>query len=181
MAYGLYYIRDGVRSTLGRRETVSVGSAEAGRPRYAGEVRRLQVINLTDEMRELIDRNRADGLSCLLGTASADGRPQISIKGSVLVFDRETLAYWERAKRSALDNISQNPQVVIYYRNPDTRVNWRFHGTATVYETGAIRANVMSRTVKDEIDRDPERQGVAILVRVDRITQLNGTVVQQRE
>jgi hypothetical protein len=32
-----------------------------------------------------------------------------------------------------------------------------------------------------ESDRDPERQGVAVLVRVDRITQLNGTVVQQRE
>jgi hypothetical protein len=115
-------------------------------------LRRFGVINLNDEMRQLIDRNRADGLSCLLGAASADGRPQISIKGSVLVFDRETLAYWERAKRSALDNIVQNPQVVIFYRNPEQRVNRRFHGTATVYETGAIRANVMSRTVKDEID-----------------------------
>lgn len=139
------------------------------------------MINLSDEMRELIDRNLADGVPCILGTASADGRPQISMKGSVLVFDRQTLAYWERSKRSALDNVAQNPQVVIFYRNPEKRVNWRFHGTATVYETGAIRDNVMARTVKAELDRDPERQGVAVLVRVDRITQLNGTVVQERE
>jgi hypothetical protein len=71
--------------------------------------------------------------------------------------------------------------VVIFYRNPEKRVNWRFLGAATVYETGAIRDNVMARTVKEELDRDPERQGMAVLVRVDRITQLNGTVVQQRD
>jgi len=137
------------------------------------------VINLTDDMRQLIDSNLADGVPCTLGTASADGRPQISMKGSVLVFDRQTLAYWERAKRSALENIGENPQVVIFYRNPEKRINWRFHGTATVYQQGAIRDNVMARTVKPELDRDPERQGVAVLVRLDRITQLNGTVVQQ--
>ncbi len=139
------------------------------------------MINLTDDMRRIIDNNRADGVSCLLGTASRDGWPQISIKGSVLVFDRQTLAYWERAKRSALENVLENPNVVIFYRNPETRINWRFHGTATVYDKGPIRDNVMARTVKDEIDRDPERQGVAVLVRLERITQLNGTVVQQRE
>jgi hypothetical protein len=139
------------------------------------------VINLTDDMRQLIDRNLADGVPCILGAASSDGRPQISMKGSVLVFDRQTLAYWERAKRSALDNIGENSQVVIFYRNPEKRINWRVHGTATVYEQGAIRDNVMARTVKEELDRDPERQGMAVLVRVDRITQLNGTVVQQRD
>ena len=38
-----------------------------------------------------------------MGTASRDGHPQISMKVSVLEFDRETLAYRERAKRSALE------------------------------------------------------------------------------
>lgn len=139
------------------------------------------MINLTDDMRRLIDNNLADGVPCVLGTASRDGRPQISMKGSVLVFDRQTLAYWERSKRSALENVTENPQVVIFYRNPEKRVNWRFHGAATVYDSGAIRDNVMARTVKEELDRDPERQGVAVLVRLERITQLNGAVVQQRD
>jgi hypothetical protein len=40
---------------------------------------------------------------------------------------------------------------------------------------------VMIRTVKAELDRDPERQGVAVLVRLDRITDLAGNVLQQKE
>jgi hypothetical protein len=71
--------------------------------------------------------------------------------------------------------------VVIFYRNPGKRINWRFHGTASVYEQGAIRDNVMNRTVPAELDRDPERKGVAVLVKIDRITELSGNVLQQRD
>jgi hypothetical protein len=138
------------------------------------------MIYITDETRQFIDQAYADGVPCFLGTASGDGHPQISMKGSVLVFDRETLAYWERAKRSALDNVAANPNVVIFYRNPEKRINWRFHGTATVYESGAIRDNVMQRTIPAELDRDPERQGVAVLVRLDQVTELSGNVLQKR-
>ena len=139
------------------------------------------MINITDEMRQLIDNALADRVPCILGTASQDRRPQISMRGSILVFDRETLAYWERSKRSALENIVDNNQVVIFYNNPEKRIRWRFHGTATVYEQGATREDVMNRTVQAELDRDPDRQGVAILVQVDQISELSGEVLQQRD
>ena len=139
------------------------------------------MIYLDDEIRQLIDHALEEGLCCIVGTASREGSPQISMKGSVLVFDRETLAYWERAKRSALENVVDNPQVVIFYRNAAKRMSWRFYGTATVYEAGAIRDNVMSRTVQGELDRDPERAGVAVLVKLDRIVELNGNVLQERD
>ncbi len=141
----------------------------------------MTMIHIPDDMRELVDNAGADGVACALGTASRDGRPQISMKGSVMVYDRETLAYWERARRSALENIIENPQVVIMYRNPGKRINWRFHGTAIVYEEGKIRDEVMSRTIQAELDRDPERNGMAVLVRVDRITDMAGNVLQQRD
>ena len=139
------------------------------------------MISLTDEMKELLDSALADGYSCVVGTVSGDGHPQISPKGSVMVYDSETLAYWERAKRSALENVGENPHVVIYYSNSEKRVRWRFHGDATVYEDGAVQEDVMARTVQAELDRDPERLGVAVLVRVDKITELSGNVLQQRD
>ncbi len=86
------------------------------------------MINLTDEMVSRLDSALADGYSCLVGTASKDGEPQISPKGSVMAFNRATLAYWERAKRSALDNVAENPRVVVYYAHTADRVRWRFHG-----------------------------------------------------
>ena len=139
------------------------------------------MIYITDETRQLIDNAYAEGAPCILGTASGDGYPQISMKGSVLVFDRETLAYWERAKRSALENVGENPNVVVFYRNPEKRINWRFYGTATVYDSGAIWDNVMRRTIQVELDRDPDLQGVAVLVRVNQVIELSGNVLQQRD
>ena len=145
------------------------------------------MINLTDEMVSRLDSALADGYSCLVGTASKDGEPQISPngepqispKGSVMAFNRDTLAYWERAKRSALDNVAENPQVVVYYAHAADRVRWRFHGRATVHEDGPIRQEVMDRCVQAELDRDPERLGVAVLINIDKITELSGEVLQQ--
>jgi predicted pyridoxine 5'-phosphate oxidase superfamily flavin-nucleotide-binding protein len=138
------------------------------------------VISITGEMRDILNNALADGVSCILGTASADGRPQISMKGSVAVYDEETLSYWERSLRSALENVTENPNVVIFYRNPGKRINWRFHGTATVHQSGEIRDKVMGITPKAELDRDPDRKGVAVLVKVNRITELSGRVLQER-
>ena len=139
------------------------------------------MIEMTDEMKELLGSALADRMACLVGTASKDGRPQISPKGSVMVFDKENLAYWERTLSTALHNVAQNPQVVIYYNNSETRVRWRFYGTATVHESGPIREEVMSRTVQAELDRDPERKGVAVVVKVDLINDLGGNIIQQRD
>lgn len=139
------------------------------------------MINIDDEMRGLIDNCLADGFPCMVGTASRDGQPQISMKGSVLVYDQESLAYWERSKRSALENVGANPKVVILYRNSDKRINWRFYGTATVHEGDAVREDVMSRTVQAELDRDPERQGVAVVVRLNQIAELSGNVLQTKD
>ena len=139
------------------------------------------MINLTDEMKELLGTALADGMSCLVGTASKDGWPQISPKGSVMVYDQETLAYWERSRRSAMENVGENPKVVIYYSNPSTRTRWRFYGTATIHESGPIRDDVMRKTIQAELDRDPERQGVAVLVRIDKVGELSGNILQQRD
>ena len=139
------------------------------------------MIKLTDEMVSRLDSALADGYSCLVGTASKDGEPQISPKGSVMAFDRATLAYWERAKRSALDNVLENPQVVVYYAHAADRVRWRFHGRATVHGDGPIRQKVMDRCVPAELDRDPEHLGVAVLIKIEKITALSGEVLQQSD
>ena len=139
------------------------------------------MIDLTDEMKESLYTALADGYSCVLGTVSKNGEPQISPKGSMMVYDKETLAYWERAKRSALENVGENPNVVIYYNNSGKRLRWRFHGKATVYEDGTVRDDVMSKTIQAELDRDPDRLGVAVLIKVGKITDLAGNVLQQRD
>ena len=138
------------------------------------------MIKLSDEMRNLVDNALANGSPCILATVSADGEPDIGYKGSMMIFDDESLAYWERTRRQHLKNVQENPKVVVLFRDAKTRVNWRFHGTATLHEQGALRDKVMQRTVKDEIDKDPERKGAAVIIRIDRVTNLAGQVLQSR-
>lgn len=131
-------------------------------------------------MRELIDNALANGAPCILATVSGKGEPDIGYKGSMMVLDTGSLAYWERTKRQHYQNVKENPNVVVLFRDPKTKVNWRFHGVITVHESGATRDQVMARTVKDEIDKDPERKGAAVVIRVDRVTNLAGQVLQSR-
>ena len=138
------------------------------------------MIEITEQMKELVDRNHADGWDCTIGTVDKDGQPQLSLKGSVMVYDSETLAYWERAKRTALENVVENPKITVLYNNMTYRIRWRFYGMAEVHESGFVREDVMSRTVDSELERDPERLGVAVLVRVNKITELSGAILQAR-
>ena len=145
------------------------------------------MIKLSDDVKKLVNSALADNVACLLGTVSADGQPQIGPKGSVVFVDDGTLAYWERARRSALTNVGANPKVVIYYRNPAKAdvlprgAALRFHGTATVYETGPMREKIKAMIVPIEIERDPENKGAAVLVKLDKVTDLQGQVIAKAD
>ena len=140
------------------------------------------MIKLTDQMRELIDSALAKGTPCLVATASKDGMPNVGYKGSVMVFDDDSLAYWERTRQGTLENVEKNPNVMILFRDPATRAAWRFVGKATVHKEGPLRDQVMARTVQAELDRDQERKGYAVIVRVDKVLPLSGqTPMQNRD
>ena len=138
------------------------------------------MIAISDQMRELVDNALANGSPCILATVSGDGEPDIGFKGSMLVFDNDSLAYWERTKRVHMKNVKENPKVIVLFRDAKTKAAWRFHGTATLHETGPIRDQVMARTVKDELDKDPERKGAAVVISLDKITNMGGQVLQSR-
>lgn len=138
------------------------------------------MISISDQMKELVDSALANGSPCILATVSGDGEPDIGYKGSMMVFDQESLAYWERTKRVHMKNVKENPRVIVLFRDAKTRAAWRFHGTATIHEDGPVREQVMARTVKDELDKDPERKGAAVVIRLDKITNMGGQVLSSR-
>jgi len=139
------------------------------------------MIQLDDQMVEAVNSAVADGTPCLIGTASASGMPNISYRGSVMVFDQEHLAFWERAKGGSLSNLAENPQIEVFYRNREKGLSWRFYGRASIHADGDLREQVMHRVVEREISQDPERTGIAVLIRVDRVANGRGETLQQRE
>ncbi len=139
------------------------------------------MIDLTDEMKTALNNALADRVPCILATASADGKPGVGYRGSVMAYDGQSLAYWERTKRGGLENISSSPYVIVMYRNPETRQSWKFLGRATVHENGDIREQVKARTVQPELDRDADGTGFAVIIELDRVETMAGEVLQSRD
>ncbi len=139
------------------------------------------MIVLTEEMKTAINTALADKVPCIIATASADGRPSIGLRGSVMNYGDDSLAYWERTLRRGSENIESNPHVVILYRNSGTRQTWKFFGQAEVHRDGDVREEVMARTVQAELDRDADRNGVAIVVRLDRVETMAGEVLMSAD
>ena len=134
-------------------------------------------IALTDEMKAAFETSLTDGAPILFASASKAGMPDIAFKGSAMVFDGEHVAFWERALGTTFANLKENPGVCLLYRKE--RLAWKMFGQAEVLTEGPVRQQIMDRTIALELDRDPERKGAAILIRIDKVLQA-GQVLMER-
>jgi hypothetical protein len=66
--------------------------------------------------------------------------------------------------------VRANPRVAVLVRNltRDKR-SLRFYGTARIVDDVEQRERIWERVIPLEKETDPEKQGVAVLVRVDRV------------
>ena len=135
------------------------------------------MIQFTEEMRQVVDGASARGIACVIATASADGEPGIGFKGSMIALDDQSLAYWERSKRSVLAHIEENPRVVVLAADTTQHIYLRFHGIAAIHTEGSIREEVAGRVPQVEFDRDPN--GYAVVIAVDKVTNLGGELLQE--
>lgn len=138
------------------------------------------MIHLTDEIRMALDQALANRIFCALATADAQGMPDVSYRGSVVAWDEEHLVFWERSRGTALENMRENPKVCIMYYNPNNRKFWRFYGRAQLIAEGPERERIMAAIPEAELERDPERTGVAVKVALDMVRE-GPRVIMQRE
>ena len=119
---------------------------------------------------------------CLVGTVQPNGFAQISPRGSTMVYDDEHLALWERGKGSTNAMLKDGAKVTVYLRKPQLREAGvlpkggiaRFYCTAQVVKSGAAYEEVWKRLVQPEKERDPDKKGFAVLIKVERAEDLDG-------
>jgi hypothetical protein len=137
------------------------------------------MIKITDEMKDRVGKAFEEKKYCVWVTTSQEGYPDVSFRGSTFVYDDEHIAFWDRSLGQSTTNLEKNPNVCMFYFDGASRVGWRFYGQATVYKEGEMRQNILKRTIKAELDKDPERKGNGVLVRVDKIRGYSGFAVLQ--
>jgi hypothetical protein len=99
----------------------------------------------------------------------------------MIVFDKEHLAYWERTRGEHLENLRHRLGVAVLYFSRERGKYLRMYGQAELHENDPLREEIMKRVPQPELDRDPERKGIAVLIRVDRLIEAYGGVRQERE
>ena len=135
----------------------------------------------SDTIRRLIANAWEDGHVCLLGTAGENG-PNISPKGSMMLFDDQHLAYWERSRKQALANLRHDRRVVV--SNMKAQRDHvlesgilRFYGEAELHESGPIHDAIFARLNERESTHDGADAGVGVLIRIDQALDVRGKAI----
>jgi IMP cyclohydrolase len=103
------------------------------------------------------------------------------------MFADDKLSYWERSHRSSQQRLGENANVVVYYRNPARKENpyragcIRFHGKARVVTSGPERDKAWALTNHEEQSKDPDKKGAAVIIDLDRIEQIDSTVIMAKD
>ena len=135
---------------------------------------------ISEKIRKLVDNAWTDGYCCLLATAGENG-PNISPKGSLLVYDDDHLAYWERSKKQALANLGHDKRVVVIYANMAAQRDkvlesgfLRFYGKVVFHESGPLKEKVFSMLLPREQTHDGADTGMAAVVKIERAVNARG-------
>ena len=118
---------------------------------------------------------------CLVGVVQPNGYAQISPRGSTMVYDDQHLALWERGKGSTNKLLQDGTKVTVFLRKPALREAGilpkggvaRFYGTAKMHKSGEAYDKVWQKLVQTEKDRDPQKKGYAVLIKVERAEDLD--------
>ena len=118
----------------------------------------------------------------LVGVIQPNGYAQITPRGSTMVYDDQHLALWERGKGSTNKLLHDGTKVTVFLRKPALREAGllpkggvaRFYGTAKLHKSGAVYDKVWEKLVQPEKDRDPQKKGFAVLIKVERAEDLDG-------
>jgi hypothetical protein len=126
-------------------------------------------IVLDEVVARRINNALADGKTVAVSYVDSEGRPHLSLRGSVQVFSPDQLAIWVRKPEGGLvEGVSKNPYLAFLYRNPDERTTYTFTGTGRIDEDEGVRRAVYDASPEPERIHDPELKGVAVVVDLDR-------------
>jgi len=116
-----------------------------------------------------------------IATVLPNGFAQVTMRGSTQVYDDDHISLWERGRGSTTDNLKDGSKVTVFFRKPDLRATIlpkgavaRLYGTAKIHKSGPIYEKVWERLIQPEKDRDPDKKGFAVLIKIDRAEDLSG-------
>ncbi len=117
---------------------------------------------MNDDMRAVIDGQRL----CFAATVDEDGRPNLSPKGTIRVWDDRHLYFCDIASPNTRRNLERNPWIELNVVDGLSRRGYRFRGKATLHTEGPVYETATRRITADEGDAYPIH--AVVLIEVER-------------
>jgi general stress protein 26 len=141
-------------------------------------------VKLTEAMRASVNGALLNRTPVMVAYVDPDGQPHLSFRGSTQAFSDDQLAIWVRAPQGGLVSaIEHNPRLALFYRDPETRTAYQFHGRAHVERDAATADTVYANAPEPERNIDLQRRGVAVVVDIDRVEgrDADGPILMSRD
>ncbi|MDX6708916.1 MAG: uncharacterized protein QOI48_4762 [Solirubrobacteraceae bacterium] len=119
-------------------------------------------MGLDEDMRRVVREQRLG----FAATVCPDGTPNLSPKGTTIVWDDEHLVFLDLHSPGTVANLAANASIEINVVDPIVRKGYRFKGHAEVLTNGELHAEVVD-FFRRERGTNPERVHAVVLVRVD--------------
>lgn len=100
---------------------------------------------LTPDMKAVIHSQKL----CYVATVTADGKPNLSPKGTLRVYGGDTLFFCDLGSPNTRKNLTTNPYMEINVVDILSRRGYRFFGQASVITSGDV-FNMAIKILKDE-------------------------------
>jgi hypothetical protein len=133
-----------------------------------------------ETLKKLINNAWDDGYPCLVATVGPLG-PNLAPKGSLVVYDDEHLAWWERSKKGVLENLGHDKRVCIMYANFKAQRDGilesgfiRFFGKVELIESGPIHQKTFSLLKPREQTHVGADTGLCALVKIEKAIDSRG-------
>jgi len=121
-------------------------------------------------IRRRIDRALADGNAITVGYVDGEGRPVLSLRGSLRTYNDRELSMWARnAKGGLVDAVKAGRPVSMLYRDPPTRTTMIIEAVGRIAGDEETRDWIYSMMPEVEATHDVARQGAAIIFTVRSI------------
>jgi uncharacterized protein len=118
---------------------------------------------INPEMKKIIEEQKL----CYVATVSAEGRPNVSPKGSIVYIDGNTLAFAVVRSPRTLQNLTENKAVSVAVLDIAQRKGYQFKGRTTRVSEGEIYNQVIE-PLKKKLPNLPPVQDV-IVVKVEEV------------
>jgi hypothetical protein len=117
---------------------------------------------IDEDMRAIIEGQHL----CFAATVSSDGRPNLSPKGTIRVWDQNHIFFCDIDSPKTRSNLKVNPWIEVNVVDPLSRRGYRFLGKATLHHDDDVYRQATNRIFTEE--GSPYSVHYVVLIEVER-------------